>query len=41
MFLCLKGIYWVTYEHIKQMSPKPTFIYNFIAGCTAGLVIYF
>ncbi|VVC25537.1 Mitochondrial carrier domain,Mitochondrial substrate/solute carrier [Cinara cedri] len=30
------GIYWVTYERIKQATAKPTFMYNFIAGCIAG-----
>ncbi|XP_008188105.1 uncharacterized protein LOC100162723 isoform X2 [Acyrthosiphon pisum] len=31
------GIYWVMYEHIKQISGQPTsFMYNFLAGSIAG-----
>jgi len=31
------GLYWIMYEHIKQMSSQPTtFMYNFIAGSIAG-----
>lgn len=39
---CFLGIYWITYEYIKQMSSHPTtFMYNFMAGSMAGSVIYF
>ncbi|XP_026807649.1 solute carrier family 25 member 40-like isoform X3 [Rhopalosiphum maidis] len=31
------GVYWIMYEHIKQISGQPTsFMYNFLAGSIAG-----